>query len=322
MMNPYIGHSSQLGGVEEHRLIGGRGDGMRLYEMSNGRGVQLTVCPDRNNDIARLRFRGVQMNYTSPCGYVAPAYYGTGGDWLKCFTAGFLTTCGLENVGVPCEDQGEALPLHGSIACRACERSSYEETDGALFVRGVTSDEVLFGRKLTLAREIALSKAEDSFTVTDVIANTGDTVQPFEILYHMNMGHPLLDEDSVLSIPSARVTPRDAHAGEDIGHWMRMEKPQAGYRERCYYHWFDQNEGYAEIYQPKLGVGLRIVYDAKSLDSFVEWKMMGVRDYVLGLECGNCTPDGRDAMRDQGKLKFLSPGERVRYQVRVALFCR
>ena len=30
-MNPYIGHPTQLSGVEEHRLIGGKGDGMRLY---------------------------------------------------------------------------------------------------------------------------------------------------------------------------------------------------------------------------------------------------------------------------------------------------
>ena len=31
-MNPYIGHESQLYGVEEHRLVGGKGDGMRLFE--------------------------------------------------------------------------------------------------------------------------------------------------------------------------------------------------------------------------------------------------------------------------------------------------
>ena len=30
MMNPYIGHESQISGVEEHRLTGGKGDGMRL----------------------------------------------------------------------------------------------------------------------------------------------------------------------------------------------------------------------------------------------------------------------------------------------------
>lgn len=29
-MNLYIGHESQLYGVEEYRLVGGKGDGMRL----------------------------------------------------------------------------------------------------------------------------------------------------------------------------------------------------------------------------------------------------------------------------------------------------
>ena len=38
-MNPYIGHESQLGGVEEHRLVGGKGSGMRLLEINNGRGM-------------------------------------------------------------------------------------------------------------------------------------------------------------------------------------------------------------------------------------------------------------------------------------------
>ena len=37
----------------------------------------------------------------------------------------------------------------------------------------------------------------------------------------------------------------------------------------------------------QLGIGLSISFDATELDGFVEWKMMGVRDYVLGLECGN-----------------------------------
>ena len=50
-------------------------------------------------------------------------------------------------------------------------------------------------------------------------------------------------------------------------------------------------------------------YDKKSLPCFTEWKLMGKRDYVLGLEPGNCTPDGRDVLRKNGTLKFLSVGE-------------
>lgn len=260
------------------------------------------------------------MSYMSPCGYVAPAYYDSiGSNWLNSFTAGYLTTCGLNGVGTPCVDEGEEVPLHGSIGNTPCDQAYFCEEDGKLIVRTVTKDETIFGRKLVLKREITVSTEENTFTITDCITNNGDHKQPFEILYHMNMGYPLLDEDSIISIPSSEVTPRDAHAAEDITNWMHMEKPQTGYQERCYYHKFADGKGNASIEQPKLGTKLTITFDAKELDGFVEWKMMGKRDYVLGLECGNCTADGRDIMRKTGMLKFLEPGESKTYQVTVTL---
>ena len=319
-MNPYIGHDSQLYGVEEHRLVGGKGDGMRLYEVNNGKGLMLTVSPDRNGDITRLRYKGINLSYMSPCGYVAPAYYDSiGSNWLQSFTAGFLTTCGLQAVGSPCTDEEEELPLHGSIANIPCEQAYWTEEDGELVIHTVTKDEIIFGRKLRLSRRLRVSMEENCFVIEDTISNTGDRVEPFEILYHMNMGYPLLDEDSVVTIPSMEVVPRDDHAAEDIENWMRMEKPTAGYQERCYYHKFADSAGSAEIYQPKLDMRLKITFDAKELDGFVEWKMMGIRDYVLGLECGNCYPDGRDVMRRTGMLKFLQPGEKKTYSVEISL---
>ena len=39
-MNQYIGQESQVFGVEEHRLVGGKGDGMRLLQVRNGKGLQ------------------------------------------------------------------------------------------------------------------------------------------------------------------------------------------------------------------------------------------------------------------------------------------
>lgn len=319
-MNPYIGHDSQLYGVEEHRLVGGKGDGMRLYEVNNGKGLMMTVSPDRNGDITRLRYRGMNLSYFSPCGYVAPAYYDSiGSNWLNSFTAGFLTTCGLQAVGSPCIDGGEELPLHGSIANLPCEQSYWTQENGALLIHTTTKDETIFGRKLRLSRELRVSTEKNSFVIMDTIANTGDKEEPMEILYHMNMGYPLLDEESVITIPSIEVLPRDDHAAEDMENWMRMEKPTAGYQERCYYHKFADGEGSAEIYQPKHHVRLKITFDANELDGFVEWKMMGIRDYVLGLECGNCYPDGRDVMRKNGMLKFLSPGEEKKYCVKVCI---
>lgn len=109
--NPYIGHASQLCGVEEERLVGGKGDGMRLLQLRNAGGLEMTVCADRCADIYRLNFKGDNMGYFSPSGYVAPAFYDdSGAGFLKSFTAGFLTTCGLAAVGSPCTDEGETLP--------------------------------------------------------------------------------------------------------------------------------------------------------------------------------------------------------------------
>ena len=200
-MNPYIGHETQLSGVEEHRLVGGKGDGMRLYEATNGKGLELTLSPDRNGDITRLRYKGINMSYFSPCGYVAPAYYDkVGANWLQSFTAGFLTTCGLQAVGTPCIDDGEELPLHGSIANQPCAQSYWEEDDKEIRIHSVTKDEVIFDRKLVLKRTVTISKEENTFSIDDHIENTGSKTEPMEILYHMNMGYPLLDEDSEVTI--------------------------------------------------------------------------------------------------------------------------
>ncbi|WP_314856890.1 aldose 1-epimerase family protein [Stomatobaculum longum] len=323
-MNSYIGHDSQLYGVEELRLIGGKGDGMRLYQIHNGKGLDLIVSPDRNGDITRLRYKGMNMSYLSPSGYVAPAYYDSvGTNWLSSFTAGFLTTCGLNNVGTPNTDQGEVLPLHGSIANLPADYSYWaiEESENGtcLVVHSETKDETLFGRKLRLTREIKVSTDQNEFCIRDTIVNTGDKIEPYEILYHMNMGYPLLDEDSVIEILSAEVLPRNEHAASELAKWMHMQRPTAGYEECCYYHKFADKEGRAKIYQPKLGISLEICFDAEKLDGFVEWKMMGIRDYVLGLECGNCYPDGRDVMRKERMLKFLGPGESQEYEVRIRL---
>ena len=319
-MNPYIGHDTQIRGIEEHRLVGGKGDGMRLLEVNNGKGLEMVISPDRCADIMRLRYCGTNMSYFSPCGYVAPAYYESkGADWLKSFTAGYLTTCGLQAVGSPCEDEGELLPLHGSIANTPSEQCYWTEDDEFFHVFAVVKDEGIFARKLRLYRELRISKTDNRFEIIDTIRNTGDKEEPFEILYHMNMGYPLLDEDSIVEIPASKVVARDEHAANDISNCLKMEVPQAGYQERCYYHVFEDEDGKASIYQPKLGAGLEISFDAKELDGFVEWKMMGVRDYVLGLECGNCYPDGRDVMRKTGMLKFLQPGEEKTYRVNVQI---
>ena len=317
-MNDYLGNPLQLSGVEEYRLVGGRKDNMTLLSVKNGKGLELHLSMSRASDISRLYFKGNSLGYFSPCGYVHPSYYDDRGNgFLKSFTAGFLTTCGLASVGKPCNDNGEELPLHGRISNTPCNDYCYYENEEEIIVEATVIEECIFSYKLVLNRTIKVSKKENTFTINDVITNRGDTSYPTCILYHMNMGYPLLSEKSVLDIPSSKVLGRTELAQKEIDEWNKIIKPTSQYEERCYYHYFDK-ERYASIYNPDINTRLTIAF-SDNLKYFTEWKMMGKRDYVLGLEPGNAHPDGRDILRKENALTILKPNESVSYQVKVTL---
>lgn len=313
-MNKYIGHPAQISGVEELILAKGKGKGMTLLQVRNGLGLEITLLADRAMDIARVTFKGNNLGYFSPCGYVAPGFYDNrSAGFLKSFTAGFMTTCGLTAVGSPCTDNGEELPLHGTIANTPCENYSYEETESEITVKAQVRDAAIFAHQLILEREYRISKTENKVLLCDKIKNIGSAEAPLEVLYHCNIGYPLLSENTVLDIPASVTEPRNDHAKKGLSDCLKMEKPQRGYEEMCYYHTLSQ--GKVSAYSPDIKKRVTISFDIAELPCFVEWKMMGEHDYVLGLEPGNCLPDGRDVMRQKGMLEFLKPDEEKRHHI-------
>ena len=321
-MNKYIGHPSQICGIEEVSLLRGKGKGMTLLNIRNGLGLELTLSADRAMDISRLSYNGSNMGYFAPCGYVAPSFYDNkGAGFLKSFTAGFLTTCGLTAVGSPCTDEGEELPLHGTLSNTPCESYCTYEDEEAIFVEAEVRDASLFGRQLILHRQYVISKLDNKIRIFDTVENVGNSTSPCMLLYHFNIGYPLLSENAKLYIPANSVSARNEHAAEDIDNCRVLEKPQVGYEERCYYYDVAETDdciASVGIFNPDINKGLILSYSKDTLDSFVEWKMMGEYEYVLGLEPANCTPDGRDVMREEGKLKFVEPGER--YETELTLY--
>lgn len=308
-MDKYIGNPLQIYGVEQMRLCGGKGDGMRILQVRNKTGLEFTVSLDRCGDISRLSLKGDNMGYFAPCGYVSPAYYDDkGSGFLKSFTAGFFTTCGLTAVGNPCNDQGEELPLHGSISNTPCEQVGYWTDDKAIHIKLTVRDAAMFAHQFILEREYVCPIEENVIYLTDKIKNVGASESPVEILYHCNMGYPLLSENAKVDIPSSNVLPRNEHAKEGIENCLVMEKPQNGYEEKCYYHELSGDVSVG-IFNPDIKKGVRISYNTDELKCFTEWKMMGEVEYVLGLEPGNCLPDGRDVMRKKGMLETLASGE-------------
>lgn len=323
----YLGHPSQMYGVEQYRLVGGKGDGMRLFQVRNRTGLEFVVSADRCADISRLRCHGVNLSYFSPVGYVGPQYYDdkdTG--FLKSFTAGFFTTCGLGSVGVANQDGEEMLPMHGTIGNCPADNIYYQVQDEKIVIQAEINQTQFFGHKLILKRKIACQLNENRLSIEDKVCNVGSQKEPVMLLYHMNMGYPLLSECAEVWIPSDSVIGRDDYAQEDIEHWNRIEAPAPGFREKCYYHSFFRDEtnkrdstGHAAIYNPDIDLGMHISFDTHELGYFTQWNMFGTHEYVMGLEPANCLQEGRERMRQTGKLTELEPGEEKSYQVHVQI---
>ena len=320
-MNPYIGHEFQLFGVEEYTLNGGRKEGMKILHVKNGLGLDMTISLDRGGDISSLSLHGKNMSYLTPNGYVSSRYYDDkGSGWIKTFTAGFLTTCGFNNVGSPCSDEEGEYPLHGSVNQIPVDSYSYEVLEDKIVIRTVLLDEYIFNRKLKRVRLITIYLNKNEFEIEDEIENRGDNKTPVLCLYHMNMGYPLLKEDSIIFIDSKEVVARNEHAQEGIKEWNKMDKPTPQYEEMCYYHKMKSELGRAGIYSPSENIGLMISYDSTKLKAFTEWKMMGVRDYVLGLEPGNVNADGYVVNKAKNLLTYLAPSEKLNYKLKIQLF--
>ena len=223
----YIGDTSQLFGAKDYFINGGKADGVRAVDMKNGGGLELTVLPNRVLGIAYFSYKGLNFSYISSTGIVAPQYFSEAEHgFYRNFYGGFLTTCGLANVGTACDDNGEKLGDHGLISNIPAEEvyAGVDYTDGTpvIKVKGRMREARFFGENIALDREIFMRYGENKFFIVDTVENNGFRVEPFMILYHFNLGYPLLSDGSYLIAPSESVTPRDKEAEKGIGEYTRF----------------------------------------------------------------------------------------------------
>jgi len=305
-------------------MLDGRAEGVKMLDIQNGSGMNFNVNLDRGMDIPFLSYKGKNVGYVSPCGIVAPQYFNDHGlGFLRGFTAGFLTTCGLQYVGPPCEYAGEPFGLHGRISNTPADNYSYEinqQPDGLAYleINGLMNEGRIFQDRLSMKRKIKCNYQENKIEITDQITNEGFVKAQHMILYHFNIGYPFLSPDSEVMIPSIKVKARDEHAKSGIGAWNKVQEPTNGYEEMCYYHTLKadaNNRATVGVYNHATELGVTIEFDITMLDHFIQWKMMGKGDYVMGLEPTNTTIDGiKDAIK-KGTMKYIEPNETIEYKL-------
>jgi len=327
----HVGSPSQVGGVRLGELQDGSARGVRVADFETGSGLTFTVLLDRGMDIGAAKYRGASLAWESTTGPVHPAFAERPGfGWLRTFHGGLLAGCGLTTAGAPSVDEGQELGLHGRLSTTPASGiwadGAWRGDDYEMWVRGRMRETVVFGENLTLTRRIWTHLGESRLFLRDVVVNECYQTTPHMLLYHINLGFPLLAEGTELIAPSRQVTPRDAVAAPGLDAHARYEAPIEGYQEQVFYHDLAAGEdGQVTVvlanrgFDGGRGLGAYLRYRQAELPRFGQWKMVGAGTYVTGLEPANCLVEGRDKDRARGILQFLEPGEQREYLLEIGV---
>jgi hypothetical protein len=278
-------------------------------------------------DISLASFKGSNLVFLTCNGEVHPSYYEPEKfGWLHTFSGGLLTTCGLTYLGSPVTDEGEELGLHGRYstipARQVTDLSEWIDGEYIIRVKGTIEEGLIFGNKLRLEREITTILGQNKILIQDKITNFGCKPSPYMILYHMNFGYPLLNEDAELIIDPERTIPGNAAAEEGLHVFKAFNKPQHSFQEQVFCHSMkasENGETSATIKNYKLGIALVIKFNIHQLPYLIQWKMLGEGEYVLGLEPSNVPGKNRKDLKNEKILPIIQPGQSVTNILEVGL---
>jgi hypothetical protein len=247
----------------------------------------------------------------------------SGLGWLDGFDE-LLCRCGLQSNGPPVFDEQGHLkhPLHGKIANSPAHRVevSADPAPGEIAVSGAVDESRLFFNKLRLTSTVKTKLNQPGFSVIDEVANLSDQPAELELLYHVNIGKPLLDEGSQVKAPVSELVPRTARAAEGVATWDTYGPPEPGFAEQVYYfELLADKDGHTQVLLRNAhghqGVSLR--FNLRQLPRFILWKStQAVADgYVTGLEPAINFPNPRSYEQQEGRVMKLGPGGKLGFQI-------
>lgn len=331
------GMLSQFAGVRLMTLGDGVERGIRLLEFRTGTGLRFTALVDRALDIADCEHAGRAIGWHSPAGFRHPGLHEPEGEaglaWARSFS-GLLVTCGLDHILGPAEVPAETYlypgkptvrhALHGRIGTIPARLTGCGEAwDGdrcVLWAEGIVQQSTVFGEDLHLLRRIEADVGGDEIRLTDRVVNHGFLRTPHMYFYHVNVGHPLLDQGTRTVAPVADVV-WAAHAGEryraqDVG-YRTAPAPVDGFREQVWQHELAADGDGAvrvAVVNERLGLGLELVTRKDQLPCFYQWQNFQAGQYALGIEPSTHHVLGNLAARQRGEMIWLEHGESRAYE--------
>jgi hypothetical protein len=314
--------------VVKRVLAGGRQEGVEVIEVDNGL-MKFTVVPTRGFQVWTANVGGLRLGWDSPVKEIVhPQFVNLaergGLGWLNGFGE-WISRCGLESMGPPCQDANRVYTLHGRINYLP---ASYVEVRveskpvPRLILRGIVDESLMFGPNLRLTSEISTEIGKPALSLDDTVTNLSDDPQEMESLYHANFGPPILGPGARFVAPVKKVAPRDLRAAEgEMANWDTYTGPHgAGYSEEVYLlELFADEAGMTQALLKSAdgAKGALVSFSVRELPFMTLWKNEASPQagYVTGLEPSTSFPLPKPIERAAGRIPKLKGRESYRTKV-------
>lgn len=295
-MNGKISNFMQIACVRRYTLTEGKESGLKVVEVNNGV-LRFLLNESKALDIMQLWHGGVNISFVCKNGFTSREI-----PFPRRFEGGMLYTCGLDSAG-----SRAGYEQHGMLHNTPAKITRADCSEEGIVVEAEMTDSELFGKNLVLKRRITTEIGGESVTVEDVLTNRGYAPAQYCLLYHVNLGYPMLDSGIAIEADEKSVAPVTAWAGERIADRLTFGEAVANEEERCYF--IAHNAPTVTVKNKKLGKAFTLNYSKETLPCFVQWSSAASGDYALGLE------PATTYLADKFEYKTLSPNESVSFRI-------
>ncbi len=334
----HVGHISQVGGVQILAAEDGPARGVRYLEFRTGTSFNFKVAIERGMDVGYCEYKGASLAWIPATMLPGPWYFEQQHDfgWLRTALGGLNNSSGMVHIGNPETDDvsyynfparsKETYGVHDRMAMipgqllRYGERWEGDECMAEAEGRVVQAQ--AYGENLVLTRRYSARLGESRFFMHDEIENAGFLPTKHMLLYHINVGFPMVEEGSELVAPVTRppAIPDGLPVG-DAGEYTRFIAPQKDWLLQGFeLDMAAEPDGSVPvgIVNPRLNQGMYVIYNRRQMPVYLEWRMMGEGQYAVGIEpCTNTF--GQEIVRKKGQLIILQPGDRRIYDIEVGV---
>ena len=299
-MNGKISNLAQLASIQRYTISEGSESGLDVIDCNSGR-LRFLINVSKACDIMQLYHDGENLSFVSKNGFTAREI-----GFLNRFEGGMLYTCGLDSVG-----GRDGYELHGTLHNTPARVVRAEVTESEIIVEAVIRNTALFGKNLVLKRKISSPIGSGVLCIDDALVNEGYADEQYCLLYHVNVGYPMLDDRAKIVADISGYIPRTPFAKQNEGTMLEMSDAVAGEEECCYF--LDLAKPEISLENSKNKKKFTLSYSADTLPDFVEWKSMASGDYALGLE--PCTTK----LDNYFEYKTIAPEEKINFSLKISV---